>query len=224
MSQSPIQIHSEEALVLKEPNRLLEVQYKEGAEYAGRFEGEPGHKNFVLNDGPEVTLPLIRFRGTPYSLRKIHLHDKSEHNIDRDNPRDFEIHFIHAPQGSPVSSPLVVIGVLFELSGKQSRDCLGVQKLCKCLAEEGEISVNPLDFFPQLPGDDVDLINWFHYEGSLTSFPYSENVSWFVMKNSSSITRPEIEGLRAHASQHSREYQPLARRLVVRSFSTLREA
>lgn len=77
-----------------------------------------------------------------------------------------------------------------------------------------------IDFFPRHPdGNTPDLTNWFHYEGSLTSEPYSEDVSWFVMKNESPIDPADVDALKKYAEQEARPPYSLDRRLVVKSFA-----
>lgn len=77
--------------------------------------------------------------------------------------------------GSRVASPLVVIGVLFrrqELSKKSALE-RNVEKLIESAQNNVCIALDPLAFFPKLSvnkKESPDTVNWFHYEGSLTSF------------------------------------------------------
>ena len=221
MAQSPIRLNAVvkktgvvDALPLLDPSQLFEVLY-DGTSYPGTFEGEKGHADFVLTGaGPHVV-----FRGTVYELKKIHLHKGSEHIVKEDDPEDLELHLVHAPLGSPVASPLVVVAILFtiESSAGNSASSPGIRSLVKGIKSRKSTLINPLEFFPESE-ETVDTKNWFHYEGSLTSFPYSENVSWFVMRSPSRILASQIKSLLGNANQNPRELQPLDRRLVVRSF------
>ena len=216
MSQSPIYLQAADSLPLAKPSLLFECQYKPG-KVNGCFAGHPGHANFVVH-GPG---PVVRFRGASYELKKIHIHSKSEHIVEQDDPHDYEFHLVHAPLGSPVASPLVVIGILFKRAGK-------VEKSNKTIAAIGDllnsaesqvcVTIDPLDLFSRNSKGKPDTTEWFHYEGSLTGYPYSEIVSWIVMKNTASISESLIQQFKQHAKQHPRELQPLDRRLVVRSF------
>lgn len=222
MSQSPIRLQAVDsktfevdALPLLQPFRLFECLYKPG-NIKGCFEGECGHANFVIK-GPG---PHVRFRGVSYELKKIHIHSKSEHIVEQDDHHDFEVHLVHAPLGSPVASPLVVIGILFKVSGKvdkSSKLSATISEFVKSLESQICIEFDPLVLFPGKKGK-PDLVEWFHYEGSLTGYPYSENVSWIVMRNTALILKSDIEEIRKHAEQEPRGLQPLDRRLVVRSF------
>ncbi|MBA4018267.1 MAG: hypothetical protein C0483_13940 [Pirellula sp.] len=81
------------------------------------------------------------------------------------------------------------------------------------------VNIAPYHFFPMLEPKKADLVNWYHYEGSLTGPPYSEDVSWFVMRDPARISEGTLECLDLFAAQHARELQAIDRRLVVRSFS-----
>ena len=129
-----------------------------------------------------------------------------------ENPPQFEIHLIHVPKdGGDYPSPLVVIGILYSVKDA----CETNKGMQLCLCQDNDI--DPLEFFP-VENDKPHITDWYHYEGSLTSFPFSENVSWFVMDKRGDVTAQEVDELTKRASQHAREIQPLARRLVVRSF------
>lgn len=79
--------------------------------------------------------------------------------------------------------------------------------------------INPLKF---LQGDSngmsPSITNWFHYEDSLTSEPYSEDVRWFVMKNESKIAPKNLKERKEYAEQKACPPYELNRRIVVWSF------
>lgn len=228
MSQSPIRLQAidkssgaVDAIPLAQPQRLFECLYKPG-KIGGCFEGEPGHANFVVQNGKAH----VRFRGVSYELKKIHIHGESEHIVGQDDPHDMEIHLVHAPVGSPVASPLVVIGILFSACDREPRSKYAnaaFREFLKGAETKVCVELDPLDLFPRGVRGKPDTKEWFHYEGSLTGYPYSENVSWIVMRNPSTIDQSIVEEFVEHAEQHRRELQPLDRRLVVRSFLDTRE-
>lgn len=220
MSQSPIRLQTSEAIPLAQPRRLFECLYKPGT-VSGCFEGETGHANFVVQKGSAQ----IRFRGAMYELKKIHIHNASEHIVNQDDQHDMELHLVHAPLGSPVASPLVVIGILFTGCGKDPKAkyaSAALRDLIQGAESKACVELDPLNFFPRVKGK-PDKSDWFHYEGSLTGYPYTENVSWIVMRCQAAIEGAVIEEFEKHAEQHARELQPLDRRLVVRSFLDERE-
>lgn len=213
MSQSPIHLKTSEALTLREPELLFKWLSPLTTRVRGEFEGEHGHGNFVVRGNGTQ----IEFRGEVYELKKIHIHSASEHIVDQDELHDLEIHFVHAPLRSKVMSPLVAIGVLFKIhcDAVRSKDFGQLRH-----ADHGQkCSLVPANFLPRLSESEApDTQNWFHYEGSLTSFPYSENVSWIVMSKTSHIHEEDVADLQHAANQVARPLQPLLRRLIVRSF------
>ncbi len=56
------------------------------------------------------------------------------------------------------------------------------------------------------------------YEGSLTSEPYSEIVSWLVFVDPLGVDLADFRKLKKNAHQPERPVQPINRRFVIRSF------
>jgi carbonic anhydrase len=233
--QSPIKLVTKDAMPLAKPDDVLRIEYKD-KDYHGTFIGiHPSHGNFELDQPVKPdTYPSVLFQGNVFELRRIHIHFKSEHVIDSIVQRDYEVHLVHARQGMTLSDPKVVIGILYHESattpaGKglerfndllRKRAAAGLSlRAFKATDSIPDGDINPLEFFPRLPdGKSPDLKNWFHYEGSLTSEPYSEDVSWFVMKNESKIDPKKLEELEKYAEQEARPTYALDRRIIVRSF------
>jgi carbonic anhydrase len=230
--QSPIRISTPCAMELARPDLLFRIGY-EDREYHGVFIGaHPSHGNFKLDTPP---YPEARFRDQVFELRRVHIHYQSEHLIDTEVPRDFEVHFVHAMYGKELDGPKLVVGILYH-EGAGNRAGKGLEEFNEILKGRAKAGaslrkfgandpvrdgrINPLNFFPRIPGgDDPDLSNWFYYEGSLTSEPYSEDVSWFVMRDESKIDPSNLRELEQYAEQEARPAHPLDRRLVVKSFA-----
>ncbi len=235
--QSPISIVTGDALQLQKPGDLFHIDYKD-KDYHGTFIGvHPSHGNFELDKpaAPE-SYPLVTFQGNTFELRRIHIHLKSEHVFDSTMQRDFELHLLHVQQGMTLSDPKLVIGILYHESATVPAG-KGLERFNELLRKRVDAglsleafkstdavidgNINPLDFFPRLKdGKTPDLTNWFYYEGSLTSEPYSEDVSWFVMKNESKVDPKKLVELAKYAEQDARPTYALDRRIVVRSFGS----
>ncbi len=149
MSQSPIHLSVAESLPLARPQDLFECLYKPSTKVDGCFDVHPGHGKFVIKNG----IAQVKFRGILYDLKQIHLHRGSEHIIETDDRLDLELHFVHAPAGSPVASPLVVIGVLFKIDENIDRKS-PVGKLFDQFflsAKSGACTtIEPLKLFPKV--------------------------------------------------------------------------
>ena len=68
----------------------------------------------------------------------------------------------------------------------------------ECVGVSGELK--PTDF---LPDTREQRATWFHYMGSLTSAPFSENVSWFVIHGEIDIPPDHLDQIRQCACRHA---------------------
>jgi hypothetical protein len=78
--------------------------------------------------------------------------------------------------------------------------------------------VMPKDF---LPKREEDWKKWYHYQGSLTTEPYSENVSWFVLPVVADVRSSDVRYLATQTFHEPRKVHALDRRFVLRSFAEL---
>jgi carbonic anhydrase len=114
--QSPVQIDKAKTIRVDFGRDFLEFNYARGL--SGHFEND----NFVF-EPPKKKEDLkpwsITVGGTPWLIRKIHVHDKSEHLIHHEDPKRFECHLVHsAPYDDGASSDKIVIGVYFRPDAK----------------------------------------------------------------------------------------------------------
>ena len=214
--QSPIDLVKSESLYVKFPRSFLAFDYRD-APFKGRFEGEAKHKNFVLSKPhPGKNPPILKLGDVEAELVKIHLHTKSEHNWEGKD-RDGEIHLIHKIVNPTVGSELIVVGVFFDQSTPAVKSDffamwsanLGKRRSDK--ATEEDISIDPRHLLPKSK-------DWYRYEGSLTSEPYSEIVSWLVLAEPIGVGLEDFKTLKKNAHQPERPVQPINRRFVIRNF------
>ncbi len=119
----------------------------------------------------------------PYKLLQFHFHTPSEHAREGERYA-MEVHLVHRN----ASGNLAVVGVLL----KRGRQNPTLQKVLDNVsgsinevnAAQG-VTVNASDLLPQ--NHQV-----FHYSGSLTTPPCSENVNWFVMKTPMEISDRQV--------------------------------
>lgn len=229
--QSPISFYQQPTLQIVNPLGLLSIDYWPGLHY-GEFEGHAGHANLVFKNGP---FPEVRYQGRLFLLDRVHIHLGSEHRVHRSTESHFEVHLVHREDGKTLSDPKLVIGILYHHDAtaqagpalaqinealQQRLDAGGTVCSFRDTNKPRSMMLNPLGFFPLLPdGSGPDLMNWLHYEGSLTSDPYSEDVSWFVMNKESAVPAKAFPALEDYAEQEARPVHALDRRLIVRSFA-----
>lgn len=170
----------------------------------------PAH---VINNGHTVEAiapggATLRFGDHEYDLRQFHCHSPSEHTVDGEHA-ELELHFVHTDG----RGHLAVVAVLFH-EGEPERPELArltsVQLVDdpneEILAENIEIDVSEL-----MP----DSLEYFTYDGSLTTPPASEGVRWFVLKKPLHLTREQLDTIESVYYSNNRPVQPINARFVL---------
>lgn len=147
----------------------------------------------------------IIFKNQQYDFVEFHFHTPSEHHI---NNKDYpmEVHFVHY---NADLDQFVVLGVLYEATQPSAE----LQKLIDALPyidTDKSFEINPELLLPK-------NITTIHYDGSLTTAPCTENVSWQVFYEPHYAAQEQIDSIRAVRDNNAREIQPLNDRDVTKS-------
>lgn len=140
-----------------------------------------------------------------YALQQIHFHHPSEEQING-RATDMVAHFVH----SDSEGHLAVVAVLL----KQGAENAQLAVVWKNIPSTKEKAVT-------VPGVQVNMTNllpsdhgYYTFAGSLTTPPCSEGVTWFVLKQPTSISASEIAVFAKLYPKNARPVQPLnARKL-----------
>jgi len=191
--QSPIDIHTADAVAADEgePDAIV-PNY--GTVKATAV--DTGHALQVNVPGGDV-----KIRGRHFTLRQFHFHAHSEHTIDgRSYPA--ELHLVHVAKDGRVA----VIGVMVA-PGAPNPSLEAVLDAAR-KGEAHEVpAVSPGDL---LPASDA----YYHYLGSLTTPPLTENVEWYVLKRPLTASPAQLDALRGFYADNFRQPQPLDGRVV----------
>jgi carbonic anhydrase len=223
--QSPIRIDTAEAIPAVFGPDYLQFGYSRP------LSGVYSDYNFLFDLPAKKADPAwsITVRDRIWMLRKIHIHNPAEHLIDRNSPAPYECHLVHsAPDDPGANGDKLVIGVFLRLH-RQAPSRPTIRKLNEKLREAGSKpdgengekwgelrdthKLDPREFLPE----EGQRAHWFRYQGSLTSSPFSEDVTWFVMRTEIGIPPDDFREFGDRASQMAREVYPLNRRFVVRN-------
>ena len=135
-----------------------------------------------------------------YLLRQLHFHwghkagEGSEHIIDGDSG-ELEVHFVHEKQGlGDISGDsYAVIGVIADVD--EDAPLTGPWRQLPALpitAFNTSIPVVNFNLKGLLPSD----LDYYHYEGSLTTPPCTEAVHWYLLKERITVPGAYLEQLR----------------------------
>lgn len=167
-----------------------------------------GHSVQAINEAPSMAI----YRGNAYQLLQLHFHDPSEHHIDG-TAYNMEMHLVHKnSQGQ-----ILVVGVLIQL-GAENQEILKAgdwirQQLGHRTVEKGEeVSGNfRLDVMKLLP---LNQNHYFTYEGSLTTPPCTEGVTWVVLNEPIEVSQKQVQRFVRAYGHTAREVQSLEGREI----------
>ncbi|WP_339748345.1 carbonic anhydrase family protein [uncultured Maricaulis sp.] len=164
----------------------------------------------VVDNGHTVQVNVenaggVTIGGTFYRLLQFHFHAASEHTINgRHAP--MEVHFVHQSE----AGDLAVIGVMVERGDSLAAlDSVWAAMPADSDASPGIAARVHLNDF--LPTDQAA----FRYQGSLTTPPCSEIVSWTVLTHPVTATPEQIDSFEMRHPDSFRPVQPLNRRYVL---------
>jgi carbonic anhydrase len=156
-----------------------------------RFSVAPDYKQGqlkIVNNGHtiQVNVPVgskIRIDGRAYDLLQFHFHRPSEEHIDG-KPSAMVVHFVH----KNLEGELAVLAVML----REGNENPGIKTLwTHAPTKEGPevvpdgVMFNPANLLPR-------EMDFFHYDGSLTTPPCTEKVKFFILKSQVNIGKEQV--------------------------------
>lgn len=155
----------------------------------------------------EHTGSTILFSGIEYELLQFHFHTFSEHVVNSDR-ESMELHAVFA---EPISGDFLVVGMSYK-TGRVSN--LFIQALIDAglPRKEGDviISATTIDLSTAL----INTQSYYTYKGSLTTPPCTENVTWVVLKEPSTLTQQQWSSFREILGNNFRPLQNINDRKI----------
>lgn len=146
----------------------------------------------------------ISINGEVYELLQFHFHTPSEHQIENES-LPMELHLVHQNE----AGELAVVGVLMDVGAKNSL----IADIWEAIPQGGKkakgngITVDAANLLPENK-------TFVSYQGSLTTPPCSEQVSWNLMLEPIKLSSSQIETFESIYSYNARPVQPLNGRLI----------
>lgn len=172
-AQSPINIQQAHASLDAAPL----MNYSKNAEIRIH---DNGHTIVYTPTTPNNSITLNNER---FELKQFHYHTPSEHQFNG-HAYPAEMHFVHANS----SGNLAVIGVMLNqgASNPMAQQLLNGSKLSA--KNKTDFTVNGIDLNALIPAK----ATFYHYDGSLTTPPCSEQVQWFIANQPLALAKDQI--------------------------------
>ena len=151
---------------------------------------------------------LIVVDGSVYKLSQFHFHTPSEHQFNGQH-YDMELHLVHNDK----NGRLAVFGVMIQ-QGRENKILASIwgelpkEETEKVISEEYLIHLQAL-----LPQNQKS----FHYDGSLTTPPCTEQVKWMVFEQPIEMSKEQIQAFQHIFSDNHRPIQPLNEREIIKN-------
>lgn len=143
-----------------------------------------------------------------YELKQLHFHRPSEERIDG-RASDMVVHLVHANDKGETA----VIAILLRRGAANPT----IQKVWaavpRTVGQEQEIAgvqLDPSDFLPSTKA-------YYTYQGSLTTPPCTEDVTWFVLETQGSVSAEQLKVFGRIFPANARPVQALNGRVVNKS-------
>ena len=170
------------------------------------------HVDDILDNGHTIQVTVdegssLEVQGQTYSLAQFHFHAPSEHTVNGAS-LPMEMHLVHAAD----DGALAVVGILFEEVAEPNENMSKIlANLPAAKGETNDVEGSGLALEEQLPTE----LAAYHYSGSLTTPPCSEEVQWLVLQDPVGVSAEQIETMSARIAPNNRPTQPLNDRTVM---------
>ena len=177
-----------------------------GAAVRARNNGHTVYLDYAGSDSIDID-------GRRYQLQGIHYHAPGEHLLDG---RDFaaELHLVHGDRGGD----LAVVGLLFR-TGEASPLIQNLLDVAPEAGRSASLSPGPsaADYVPT-------RLDFYSYDGSLTTPPCTEGVRWVVMQQIGTISEIQARELqKLSGGPNNRPVQSLRQRQIFATGSAWRQ-
>jgi carbonic anhydrase len=144
--------------------------------------GSDGHE--CTGMAPKDFYITIPGQTKPFYLKEFHLHAPSEHTTYNGKEHDLEVHLVHVAEDGATA----VIGILMDKAGTRPGNPVIKDVMAKAPAigtRSSEITVNPSLLVK-------DATAFYSYQGSLTTPPCTQGLSWFVATTPALVSDADV--------------------------------
>ncbi|NPA87271.1 MAG: carbonic anhydrase family protein [Epsilonproteobacteria bacterium] len=194
-NQSPIDVSGAVSATLTPLNIYYDVKAKTFLNNGHTVKAE-------MKDGAKLYID-----GKEFKLLQFHFHTPSENTINGEY-FPMEAHFVHSTK----DGELAVVAVMFKI-GKYNP---ALQKLVDNMPKKPGVKNNLCP--ANLKAKDLlpKSLEYYRFNGSLTTPPCSEGVRWFVLKQPVEVSEKQIKAFEKVMGKNNRPLQPINARVILK--------
>jgi carbonic anhydrase len=194
-SQSPINIISKS----ESGNPKLSLDYKTTSLKIAHHE----HVDDILDNGHTIQVTVeegssFTLNDKTYNLKQFHFHTPSEHTVDGKH-FPLEMHWVH----QSADDSFGVIGLLFDEGKANENFAKIIEHMPSLPGESTHFTDVKLDLNVHVPKN----ISAYHYIGSFTTPPCTENVEWLMLRNKFTLSKEQIAAFSSRLKNNNRPVQ-----------------
>ncbi|MGY5450302.1 carbonic anhydrase [Agarivorans sp. MS3-6] len=165
----------------------------------------------ILNNGHSIQVnyapgSYVSLAGQQFELKQFHFHSPSENTV-KGQSFPLEAHFVHAD----AQGQLAVVALMFT-QGEANKELAKAWAQLPLEAGDKATLTAPVSAAALWPANQ----DYYRFNGSLTTPPCSEGVTWLVLKTPVSASKQQIVDFTAvMGHNNNRPVQPLNARLIV---------
>ena len=189
LMQSPVNVLTEK--VIADSDELAPLHFTYGTQLGP-----------VVNTGMNLQINgqgTAVLNGRHFTLTQFHFHSISEHTIDGKN-YPLEAHFVHQARDGQTAAVAI-----FLIEGAEN---LGFTEVLQAFKKSATTLTHVNDLLPK-------KLSYYHYLGSLTTPPLTENVEWYLLTEPVEISAAQIADFRTFYADNHRHLQPLNARKIL---------
>ncbi len=169
------------------------------------------HVEELINNGHTIQVTpkegsRITYSGKQYNLKQFHFHTPSEHTIGGKH-MPMEIHLVHQSD----DKSLAVVGILVEEGAHNNNFDQLIKYLPNSPGEKKNHDTVEIDIAVHVPKQ----LDAYHYTGSLTTPPCTEDVQWLVLKKFGHLDKTQLEAFSSRLKNNNRPTQQLYERKIM---------
>jgi carbonic anhydrase len=205
--------------LIQSPVNILTSKLEEGTRHKIEVHrNHPERATAIVNTGHSVELEFepgtsIEFDGVEYDFIQAHFHTPSEHQLDG-MTFPMEIHFVNMKKSDNDQPPqYLVIAIFFKMGEENAFIAKFIDRIPRHEHDTVAIEDEPL-ILDELLGDMQPDQNYYTYQGSLTTPPYTETVRWLIQRTILNASPAQIGTINEIEGNNARHVQARYGRVI----------